>query len=479
MYDEARLNDPVLSTFRDCASFLLETKTCPSFSDSQFFLYIMNILFISPNSPKESVGGVERYITNLINYYKDQPKFNIFIIMPTINESYVEKDKNITIYYEHSFSIPREAANHQKEISENATVFAALVAKIIKRAPIDVICAENFIFGPPAIYSLLLNMTAALHKVPLVLRLHMYPSSELQIELVNQLMWKKISCVSKSVAGDCFQKGTDINLLSTDYLGVDEKTFNNLPDGENNLKKELGLKEENEQSSSPIKIVLTAARILRGHDHMLKEKGLINLLEAFSKLSPQYPDLRLLIAIGQSPDDLKTDFEAAYQTLLGYIRIHHIEEKVILKLFKMEEMPHVYKGADVFVLPAEMNETFGQVFIEAMNCGLPVIGTKSGGIPEIISDSYNGYLVPIDDSSILAQRIEKLINDKPTRARFIENGLRTVKEKFTLDKQFALFSELLEDAIEDGTDRKKAGGRVNDYSVNNLRGMGSEEGLRV
>lgn len=82
---------------------------------------------------------------------------------------------------------------------------------------VNIICAENLIFGTPAVYSLRLNMIAALYKVPLVLRLHMYPASELQIELTNQLMWEKVSCVSKSVAGDCFQKGTAIEKLLKDY----------------------------------------------------------------------------------------------------------------------------------------------------------------------------------------------------------------------------------------------------------------------
>src|SRR4030043_417109 len=125
----------------------------------------MNILFISPNSPLESVGGVERYVVNLIDYCKNQSHFKI-------------------------------------------------------------IGVENFHVGLPPAYSLLLNMVAGLHNIPLILRLHSFAVTDLQIELVNQLMWNKISCVSKSVTGDCFQKGADINILSTDYLGVNINEFN-------------------------------------------------------------------------------------------------------------------------------------------------------------------------------------------------------------------------------------------------------------
>jgi len=93
-------------------------------------------------------------------------------------------------------------------------------------------------------------------------------------------------------------------------------------------------------------------------------------------------------------------------------------------------------------LPSE-NETFGQVFIEAMSSGTPVIGTKVGGIPEIISDSYNGYLVPPNDVSALAQRIEKLIKDRQTADKFRRAGIKTIGAKFTLEKQLGNFIAML------------------------------------
>ena len=122
--------------------------------------------------------------------------------------------------------------------------------------------------------------------------------------------------------------------------------------------------------------------------------------------------------------------------------------KTIVKTFHLEEMPTVYRESDLFVLASE-NETFGQVFIEAMSCGLPVIGTKVGGIPEIISDSYNGYLIQPDDASILAQRIEKIMNDKTLREKFIRAGSKTVKSNFTSEKQFTEFHQTLENIISD------------------------------
>lgn len=401
----------------------------------------MNILFISRNSPFESIGGIERYITNLIAYYRNHNQAQLFLMLPSDKEDRVEKDGQVTIFFDKNLFLSRGSAAVKKEITQKAHGFMESVTEIIKKNKIDIICAENFHTDLPVAFSLLLNMAAMFQKIPLVLQLHSFATTELQTELVNQLKWDKISCVSKSVAGDCFQKGTDINYLSTHYLGVNTEEFNLDRKNNNKLKKQLDLVKDN-------KIVLTATRILRGKKSILQEKGVINLIQAFSKLSPRYPDLKLLIAIGVPPSSLKEEFRISYEMLQGYIRLHNIEKNTILHTFKLHEMPDVYRGSDIFVLPSE-NETFGQVFVEAMSCGVPVIGTKVGGIPEIISDGYNGYLVPPDDSSILAQRIETLINDNTVREDFIKAGIKTVEEKFTSEKQFYNFNKMLEETVED------------------------------
>ena len=384
-----------------------------------------------------SIGGVERYVLNLINYFKVKKDIRTFLILPTDQKSHQVNDGTMTIYYDNNLYVPRKKQS-ASDIEKKAQGFSDLIEKIINEHKIDIICAENLICGRPAVYSLRINMMAALHKIPLLLRLHMYSASPLHIELTNQLMWNHISSVSKSITGDCFKKGTDINKLSTDYLGVNTLAFKPISNSTFNLKKELGLAEDTQ-------IVLTAGRIITGTKNMLKEKGMINLIEAFSRISPRFPKMRLLIGVAKSTKDLQDEFDIAYEMLLGYIKIHNIENETIVKMFELDKMPDVYRGSDVLVLPAERNETFGQIFIEAMACGLPVIGAKTGGIPEIISDGYNGFLVQPDDPIILAQKIEEILNNKEKRNKFIEAGIQTVEEKFTAEKQFSKFNSLLEE----------------------------------
>lgn len=399
----------------------------------------MKVLFISRNSPFESIGGIERYLTNLIEFYRNQEESSVYILLPTYKERFTEKQGNVTIYFDPSIAIPKDSSNIQRVISKNAHVFSNRVKEIIKQDKIDIIVGENIHTDLPAAFNLHLNMIAISNNIPLVLQMHSFANTELQMELVNQLKWNHISCVSKSVAGDCFQKGADINFLSTHYLGVNHNKFKVDVTAQGSLKKKLNLVETD-------RIILTATRIIRGKTNSLQKKGVINLIEAFSKLSPRYPNLKLLIAIGKSRADLQVEFDVTYESLKGYVKLHNVEANTILKQFEMNEMPQVYSGSDVFVLPSE-NETFGQVFIEAMSCGLPVIGTKVGGIPEIISDSYNGFLIPPNDSSVLAQRIERLLNDTSIRNKFISAGIKTVESIFTTEKQLSDFRKMLEETV--------------------------------
>jgi glycosyltransferase involved in cell wall biosynthesis len=170
------------------------------------------------------------------------------------------------------------------------------------------------------------------------------------------------------------------------------------------------------------------------------------LIQSFSKLKTRHINLKLLVAIGKPPERLKTEFQEAYKMLEGYLRLHGVRDRTVLKAFHLDEMAKVYRFSDVFALPSE-NETFGQVFIESMASGTPVIGTKVGGVPEIIRDLHNGFLITPNDSSVLAQRIETLLLDNKIRQSFIEEGIKTVKTKFSLENQFSNFSKMLEQTV--------------------------------
>ena len=99
--------------------------------------------------------------------------------------------------------------------------------------------------------------------------------------------------------------------------------------------------------------------------------------------------------------------------------------------------------ASVVVLPSIAEfESFGMVLAEAMACQTPVVGTNMGGIPEVIRDGIDGFIVPAKDSNALAQAISKILTDKDLATRMGHAGEAKVKEQLTWDSRVALTKEV-------------------------------------
>ena len=90
------------------------------------------------------------------------------------------------------------------------------------------------------------------------------------------------------------------------------------------------------------------------------------------------------------------------------------------------------QASDLFLL-ATTGEAFGLVLAEAMACGVPVVGTRSGGIPEVVADEETGLLVPVLDAKAFADAIERLGKDKELYARFRQRGIERVNVYFTME----------------------------------------------
>ncbi|HEX7830188.1 MAG TPA: glycosyltransferase family 4 protein [Thermoanaerobaculia bacterium] len=90
----------------------------------------------------------------------------------------------------------------------------------------------------------------------------------------------------------------------------------------------------------------------------------------------------------------------------------------------------LYADHDVFCAPS-ISEAFGLVVLEALACGLPVVGTRVGGIGEMVQDEANGLLVPPHDPRALADALTRLANDEPLRARLAANARASVLPRFS------------------------------------------------
>ena len=129
-------------------------------------------------------------------------------------------------------------------------------------------------------------------------------------------------------------------------------------------------------------------------------KGHEYLIEAVAKLKPDFPSLHLVI-IGSGD---------RHDALLQQSELAGLRDAVHL-LGHRDDIEACLAGMDLFVLPS-LNEGMGRALIEAMAAGLPVIASRVGGIPAVISHERTGLLVPPGDASALAEALRRLL-DRP------------------------------------------------------------------
>ena len=93
------------------------------------------------------------------------------------------------------------------------------------------------------------------------------------------------------------------------------------------------------------------------------------------------------------------------------------------------ELVRLYNSADIFV-QSSLSESINMALLEAMSCGLPIVASRVGGVPEIIQNGKNGILTNSGDSQDMAKAIRSLIDDPSLRSRISENNLAMIREKF-------------------------------------------------
>jgi glycosyltransferase involved in cell wall biosynthesis len=150
-------------------------------------------------------------------------------------------------------------------------------------------------------------------------------------------------------------------------------------------------------------------------------KGLDVLIEAVSQLRRA---ASVLIA-GDGPEKARLQALAAARS---------VQERVVFPgQVAYADVPAFLKALDVLVLPSvtllpQHKEQFGRVLVEAMAAGVPVVGSTSGAIPEVIGDA--GLVVPEGDASALARAVERVLDDSALRASLVARASQRVASRY-------------------------------------------------
>lgn len=194
-------------------------------------------------------------------------------------------------------------------------------------------------------------------------------------------------------------------------LGIDSRRFNVAVD-RSDIRRKYG--------DSANRFVLTVCRLE-------PRKDIPTLLEAAQIVSGENPEVKFII-VGEGVQE---------RELRKMVNNMNLSKTVIFAgRVSGEELPKYYRACDVFALPT-LYEGFGIVYLEAMACGLPIVSTSVGAVPEVVGDC--GILMSPRNAELLAAKILQLLEDNELRQEFVLRGLRRVEQHYDSAKLLDLF----------------------------------------
>ncbi|MBM7645267.1 N-acetyl-alpha-D-glucosaminyl L-malate synthase BshA [Scopulibacillus daqui] len=164
-------------------------------------------------------------------------------------------------------------------------------------------------------------------------------------------------------------------------------------------------------------------------------KRVPDVIKVFSKIQEEMPAKLLLI--GEGPE---------FPIVMDLVQTLGIESKVMF-LGKQDNVADLLSISDL-VLLLSSKESFGLILLEAASCGVPAVGTRAGGIPEVIVDGETGYLTDVGDIDDIASKAVNILQDPKLHQRLSENAVKRARTIFhsqhILEQYEAIYKKVLD-----------------------------------
>jgi N-acetyl-alpha-D-glucosaminyl L-malate synthase BshA len=163
-------------------------------------------------------------------------------------------------------------------------------------------------------------------------------------------------------------------------------------------------------------------------------KRVRDVVRVFAKVRAQLPSI--LVMVGDGPDRLDAEEEA--QTLGVAADVHF--------LGRIDAVAPLLAGADLFLLPSD-RESFGLSALEALACGVPVVGSRAGGLPEVVREGQTGALCDVGDTESMGRAALNILSEADHHQAMSERAAADARARFSRDMIVPQYEALYMDAV--------------------------------
>ena len=173
----------------------------------------------------------------------------------------------------------------------------------------------------------------------------------------------------------------------------------------------------------------TPDKYIFGLSRIDSNKGHVELIRAFAHVAAKVPDAYLVIGGGsKEPKQHEIDVKNSFLKVVDELGLG--DRVIFTGYVHDDDLATYYRKASLFVLPSKY-EPFGMTTLEAMSCGTPVVATKFGGIRKNLKNEYDAMMVDPTNEEKFGEAMTRILTDGALSQRLVENGLKTIRERFS------------------------------------------------
>jgi len=381
----------------------------------------MKICLISNLYPPNVLGGAEVSVKKVSEELAKRGH-EVIVITTPFNENKIDVINRVKIYEIDPLNIYRVYEHPHKSVLLKPLWHIidlwnpydnSIITKILKTENPDIVHIHNF-------KGLSISSFASAKKlnIPIVFTAHDYSLICMRANLLNSsgkicenpaALCKVYNHIQKQLV-----KNKPDLLVSPSQFVIDKLTSNGLFENVKHKKIPLGIElnrnQKVEKNYSPVDILYAG--------NLGEHKGVHILLNAFMQIKND--NIRLhIVGKGDCEEKLK-------------IMVKNDNRIIFHGFLEGKKLSQMYERANLTVVPSIWYDNSPMVIYESFSCRTPVIGSKIGGIPELIEDGFNGYLFEAGNVNELQQLLENLI-DSPETLKKLEQGTYESVQRYTMD----------------------------------------------